>query len=196
MLFSEERFPDDISYGAIGGPEFSTDIISAHNGYEQRNVNWSTARIRYNVSHGVKNHQQLATLIAFFRSHKGKAYGFRFKDWTDYQIINQVIGIGDGHKTRYPLIKSYGEHNDRFINKPVKNTIKVLFGRKEVKNYHLDYTTGIVTFNTPPQKDVKITVTGEFDIPARFDTDNLDISIDHADIYSWNNIPIVEIKFP
>lgn len=96
MAFHEIRFPDDISYGSNGGPEFSTDIIITQGGFEQRNSNWANARAKYNVAHGVKTETQLAELIAFFRARKGRAHGFRFKDWTDYQITGQVIGTGNG----------------------------------------------------------------------------------------------------
>ena len=197
MLFSEERFPEDISYGAIGGPEFSTSVISTHNGHEQRNVNWLTGRIKYNVSHGVKNKKQLAQLIAFFRARKGKACGFRFKDWTDHQIDQQVIGIGDDKEKKYQLMKDYGDNNIRMLNKPVKDTINICFNERQLSSgYDIDYKTGMLMFHLPPPKDVMIIATCEFDIPARFDTDALAVSIDYADIYSWNNIPIVEIKFP
>ncbi|MDM8335575.1 hypothetical protein QUS22_04170 [Wolbachia pipientis] len=29
-----------MSYGSSGGLEFSTDIVTTHNGCEQRNINW------------------------------------------------------------------------------------------------------------------------------------------------------------
>ena len=94
MGFVEEQFPTDISYGSSGGPEFSTDIVTAQSGHEQRNSNWAEARARYNVAHGVKSQTQLDALIAFFRARKGRACGFRFKDWIDYKASNQLLGQG------------------------------------------------------------------------------------------------------
>ncbi|MBQ4874854.1 MAG: DUF2460 domain-containing protein [Rickettsiaceae bacterium H1] len=194
MLFSEIRFPKDISYGAVGGPEFSTDIITTKNGYEQRNINWLSARIRYNVSHGVKTAKQLAQLISFFRDRKGKAYGFRFKDWMDFKCANQKIGNGNGQVKKFQLIKSYLK-STRIINKPVGKTVKIFVNEQELKTgYEVDYQTGLVIFDNPPKTEEIITATFEFDIPARFDTDILSASIDQSNIYSWNNIPIVEIK--
>ncbi|MBY0355033.1 MAG: DUF2460 domain-containing protein, partial [Rickettsiales bacterium] len=75
MSFVEIQFPADISYGSSGGPTFSTDVIEAFSGFEQRNINWSAARARYNVAHGVKTQSQLDELIAFFRARQGKAIG-------------------------------------------------------------------------------------------------------------------------
>ena len=83
--FHEVRFPDNIAYGATGGPEFATTVVVTGAGHEQRNVNWAEARGRWDVASGLKNQQQLDELIVFFRARKGRAYGFRFKDWTDYK---------------------------------------------------------------------------------------------------------------
>ena len=94
--FHEVRFPPDISYGAVGGPGWSTSIVTTVSGHERRNANWSQARGRWNVAHGLKRREQVAELIAFFRARMGRAFGFRFKDWTDYQALAQTLGTGDG----------------------------------------------------------------------------------------------------
>jgi uncharacterized protein (TIGR02217 family) len=80
--FHEVRFPDNIAYGATGGPEFATTLVVTGAGHEQRNVNWAEARGRWDVRSGLKKQAQIDELIAFFRARRGKAYGFRFKDWT------------------------------------------------------------------------------------------------------------------
>ena len=94
--FHEVRFPENIAYGATGGPEFATTVVVTGAGHEQRNIDWAEARGRWDVASGLKNQAQLDELIAFFRARKGKAYGFRFKDWTDYKATGQLIGTGDG----------------------------------------------------------------------------------------------------
>ena len=63
--FHDVRFPEDIAYGTTGGPEFSTDVVVTHGGYERRNVNWEEARCRYNIAHGIKTQAQLEILMAF-----------------------------------------------------------------------------------------------------------------------------------
>src|SRR6185295_947457 len=126
MAFIETRFPTDIAYGSAGGPEYSTDIVITQSGYEQRNANWSAARARYNVAHGVRTQAQLDDLIAFFRARKGKAHGFRFKDWTDYKIVAQVLGTGTGSQTAFQLVKTYtsgGVTETRILAKPVAGTL-------------------------------------------------------------------------
>ena len=196
--FHEVQFPTDISYGSSGGPEFSTDVVITHSGYEQRNVNWSDARAVYNVSHGVKTQTQLDSLIAFFRARQGKAYGFRFKDWSDYSVSGQQIGVGDGAETQFQLIKQYISSPttiSRDIKKPVDGTLTVYFdGIEQVSGVSLDSVSGVVTFSSAPASAVVITADFEFDVPVRFDTDRLSASLDSYGVNSWNNIPIVEVR--
>lgn len=198
MSFIEIQFPADISYGSHGGPQYSTDVVENFAGYEQRNSNWSEGRAKYNVAHGVKTPEQLEELIAFFRARKGKAYGFRFKDWTDYQGINQLLGVGDGERVSFPLLKHYssgGITEVRTITKPVDGTVALyLDSILQTSGYTVNYSTGIVTFTSAPASGINITADFEFDVPVRFDTDELDASIDDFGTRSWTDIPLVEVR--
>jgi uncharacterized protein (TIGR02217 family) len=61
----------------------------------------------------------------------------------------------------------------------------------------VDYTTGTLTFGASaiPASGHTVTVTGEFDTPVRFDTDNLNASMDGFQVESWAQIPLVELLF-
>ncbi len=198
MSFVEIQFPADISYGSSGGPTFSTDVIEAFSGFEQRNINWSAARARYNVAHGVKTQSQLDELIAFFRARQGKAIGFRFKDWTDYQAVAQNIGTGNGSQTVFQLTKKYTSSVTvtRVIKKPVNNSALKIYLNAALQSsgYTVNYATGMVTFTTAPGSGVAVTADFEFDVPVRFDTDQLDAAIDDFGTRSWSNIPLVEVR--
>lgn len=199
MAFAEVCFPTDIAYGSSGGPEYSTDIVITHGGYEQRNINWGQARARYNVAHGIKTQAQLDTLIAFFRARKGRANGFRFKDWSDYKATAQIIGVGNGTNKVFQLVKSYESgsvYETRIINKPVNGSIEVYINSvlQAESVYSLDTTSGIITFTTAPGNLSVITADFEFDVPVRFDTDRLSAILDSYGVSSWNDIPLVEIR--
>lgn len=198
MSFVEIQFPADISYGSSGGPTFSTDVIEAFSGFEQRNINWSASRARYNVAHGVKTQSQLEELIAFFRARQGKAIGFRFKDWTDYQAVAQNIGTGNGSQTVFQLTKKYTSSVTvtRIIKKPVNNSALKIYLNAVLQSsgYTVNYTTGAVTFTTAPGSGVAVTADFEFDVPVRFDTDQLDAAIDDFGTRSWSDIPLVEVR--
>ncbi|MBY0356256.1 MAG: DUF2460 domain-containing protein [Rickettsiales bacterium] len=198
MSFIETRFPDDISYGSSGGPGYSTSIVATDGGYEKRNVRWQQARTRYNVAHGVKNLAQLEALIAFFRARKGRAFGFRFKDWSDFQGIGQSLGSGDGTRTQFQLIKSYssgGVSETRIIHKPVAGSVKIYRNSVLVSSGVTTSTSnGMVQFSTPPANGVLISADFEFDVPVRFDTDSLSASLDAYGVHSWQDIALVEVR--
>lgn len=196
--FHEVQFPPDISYGAAGGPGYSTSVVATVSGHEKRNANWADARGKWNVAHGLKRRDQVATLIAFFRARKGRAHGFRFKDWTDFQALAQPLGAGDGANTTFQLVKHYasgGALESRIITKPVDGSVKVYTdGVEQTSGVSVDPATGIVIFAVAPADGAVVTADFEFDVPARFDTDEMEITIETYDLARWAQIPIVEIR--
>lgn len=198
MAFHEVRFPDDIAYGATGGPEFATSVVATASGFEQRNINWSAARGRWDVASGLKKQTQLDTLISFFRARKGRAHGFRFKDWTDYKATAQALGTGNGTITTFQLIRTYssgGSTDVRTITKPVAGTVKVyLAGVLQASGWSVNTTTGVITFSTAPANDVAVSADYEFDVPVRFDTDRMAVTIEQINLHQWSGIPILEIR--
>jgi uncharacterized protein (TIGR02217 family) len=198
MTVSDQRFPEDIAYGSTGGPVFSTSIVTNAGGYEKRNRQWETARAFYNVAHGIKTKAQLDALIAFFRACKGRAQAFRFKDWSDYQAVGEVIGTGNGAITAFQLRKTYSNGTDtdiRFISKPVQGTVQLyLGGTLQSGGFTVNHATGIVTFSPPPPNGTIIRADFEFDVPVRFETDQLAARLDEEGLYSWGEIPLVEVR--
>lgn len=290
MAFIETpRFPDGISYGAVGGPEFSTNVVVVNSGYEQRNANWSAPRGQWDVAHAARTEAEQKTLLAFFRNVGGRRDGFRFKDWADYQADVTAGLLGTGYGTglpTYQLVKRYtsgSSTHDRSIAKPVAGSVSLTRGGSPVAlgagagNAAIDTTTGIVTFvadasasassitagsttqvvlptnpgtltagqllyltgfsgadaalvnglahtinsvsgagpytftlatNTNgktitlgsgagkkyPQASEALAWAGEFDVPARFDIDKMQVSIIDKGIYGWQSVPIVEIR--
>ena len=168
--FHEVRFPDAIAYGATGGPEYLTDIVILQSGFEQRNQSWDSARARYAVSPGIKNRTQAAEVISFFRARKGRAYGFRFKDWSDYRVTGQLIGTGNGTQTAFQLTKTYtsgGENETRPLKKPVSGTVKIYKDSVlQSSGISIDHNTGLVTLTAAPVTGVLITADCELVVPC------------------------------
>lgn len=198
MAFHDIRFPDEISYGATGGPEFQTSIVMVKSGQESRNQNWSQSRIKWDISTAIRDRADLNQLVAFFRAREGRAHGFRFKDWTDFTGTQQNIGTGNGVITAFQLTKTYNDGlitKVRTITKPVTGTVRIyLNGVEQFSGFTVGVTTGIVTFTVAPGAGVVVTATYEFDIPARFDNDQLKINIQGYEAFIGDAINIVEIR--
>jgi uncharacterized protein (TIGR02217 family) len=81
------------------------------------------------------------------------------------------------------------------ITKPVGGTVKVyLDDIEQLSGWSVDTTTGIVTFSTAPALGVEVTADFEFDVPVRFDTDHMAVTIESYRLHNWQQIPIVEVK--
>lgn len=195
--FHEVQFPPDIAYGATGGPGYTTSILTTVSGHERRNAAWAEARGRWNVASGLKRRDQVEALIAFFRARKGRAWGFRFKDWTDFEAADQKLGLGDGSTRSFQLARHYvsaGVIETRTIAKPVPGSLAVRRDGSPVANWSVDTATGIVTFSSAPPAGAVLTADFAFDVPARFDTDQMDLTLERFALGSWGQIPIVEIR--
>lgn len=201
------RFNDNISYGSQGGPKFKTFVFESTSGTEQRNITWANARGEWNVSHGVRDAQDMDEIRSFFFNVRGKAVGFRFKDWSDYSVTNNLLGIGDSADSGvtgtaiFNIVKDYTvgvETYSRRIFKPIDGTLALTVDgnlQSEGSDFNIDYTTGIITFTNGnrPETGEEVRVTCEFDVPVRFDTDHLSAAHDGFRTESWSSIPIVEL---
>lgn len=198
MHFIEERFPDDIAYGSAGGPEYFTNVVTASNGCEQRNIKWSYARRKYNIAPGIKDKEQMQQIVSFFHICKGRALGFRFKDWSDYYALNEELDVVNGAADTFQLIKRYklGENlsEKRAIQKPVIDSVKIYVNGAVEEKVKINCMNGRVIFDNAPSSGAIITADFHFDVPVRFDIDYLSMAIEGSDIYSFNTIPLVEVR--
>ena len=190
MAFIESRFLESIAFGARGGPVFSTTVIVLNSGAEQRNQNWSYPLQRYDISHAVKTVAERDTLIATFYAAAGRANGFRFKDYADYQatVANGALVLISG--SNYQLVKNYAfgaVTQQRKITKPVSGTLTISGGG----SYTVDYTTGIVTKTSGAAPTAWA---GEFDVPVRFDSDQMQIEILTPNAFTWGQITLSELR--
>jgi uncharacterized protein (TIGR02217 family) len=55
-------------------------------------------------------------------------------------------------------------------------------------------TTGRVTFGAALAVDIEITADFEFDVPVRFDTDHMAVTIESYRLHAWQQIPIVVLR--
>jgi uncharacterized protein (TIGR02217 family) len=207
IAFHEVRFPTAIAFGASGGPERRTDIVSLASGYEERNSRWANSRRSYNAGYGVRSLDDIHAVIAFFEERRGRLYGFRWKDRTDFQscapgavpaATDQGIGTGDGARLTFPLAKTYGASDapwTRTIAKPVAGSVHVaVAGTPLMSGWTVDTTTGTVTFASAPANGAAVTAGFQFDVPVRFDTDKLEINLTNFAAGEVPSIPLVEIR--
>lgn len=211
MAFHETRFPDDISLGASGGPERRTEIVTLGSGFEERNQRWADSRRRYDAGYGIRSIDDLHVVLAFFEERRGRFHGFRWRDWADYKSCkpgwtvaptDQVIGTGDGAEDEFQLVKTYGAAFapwSRDIVKPCLGTVRVaVAGVEQVEGvaWTVNTVTGLITFDAGhiPGSSASVTAGYEFDVPVRFDTDQITVNMANFAQGDIPQIPVVEIR--
>jgi uncharacterized protein (TIGR02217 family) len=177
-------FPGCPSFGYVSEPRYSVSVTQRAGGHERRNANWSRPLHRYTLTVGPRMEAEIAELLEFWHAVGGTAYGFRFKDFADFQscrsgstiaATDQPLIVTADSPSAYQMTKRYtwgARTQDRDIVKPVSGTILVADGgvlKTETTHYVVDYTTGIVDINFSPSG--ALTWGGEFDVPARFDSE-------------------------
>jgi uncharacterized protein (TIGR02217 family) len=209
--FHEITFPLDVALGARGGPERRTEIVTVGSGREERNARWAHSRRRWNAGYGVKSLDALSAVVAFFEERRGRLHGFRWRDRLDHSSAapgaessqaDQLIGTGDGVNATFQLVKSYGGAHAPYarpILKPVAGTIQVAVdgvAASEGIDFDSDATTGLVVFRPgfEPAAGLPVTAGFQFDVPARFDTDFLEVDLAAFAAGEIPSIPIVEIR--
>ena len=209
MGFHEVRFPANLSFGSVGGPERHTEIVTLANGFEERNTPWAHSRRRYDAGVGLRSLDDVEVLIAFFEARRGQLFGFRWKDWADFKScrasgtvtpFDQAIGIGDGVTRDFQLTKTYtsgGASYCRPIAKPVAGTIVIAVARDpkiESIEFSVDTERGGVTFTNPPDVGVEVSAGYEFDVPVRFDIDRIQTSVASFQAGDVPNVPVLEVR--
>jgi uncharacterized protein (TIGR02217 family) len=208
MGFDDVRFPVAISLGATGGPERRTDVVMTASGREERNARWANSRRKYNVGYGLRSLDDVQAVVAFFEERRGRLHPFRFKDHADFKscvasasvsATDQVIGTGDGVTAGFQLVKTYGASPQAYVRNItalVSGTVKIAVNGGASNHFAVNNSTGLVTFEAGfiPAAGATITAGFEFDVPVRFDTDELSINLAHFQGGEIPHIPLVEVR--
>ncbi len=209
MAFHEIRFPASLSFGSVGGPERRTEIVALTNGHEERRTPWAHSRRRYDAGLGLRSLDDVAALIAFFEARAGQMHGFRWKDWADFKScapsvepsgLDQQIGRGNGVQRVFALRKAYASGPARYwrpVVKPVAGSVLAGVGQVEKRegvDFTVDLANGEITFAVPPDAGAVVTAGFEFDVPVRFDTDRIAVSVSSFQAGDLPQVPVVEVR--
>lgn len=206
MSFFEERFPDEIAQGATGGPRWKTTKNRSTGGRRTANKDWSDAIHYFEVSQAIKTLDDFELVRAFFYVVAGAFDGFRFKDFSNFQVA-QALGVlqATAAPSVYQMCKAerYGSREYlRRILKPVTSSVTVWRTRSAVTTVitpSIDYTTGLVTVTGHMVGDTYAWA-GAFDVPVNFADDSMEtaqqISSDDSLLMSWPSIQLEEDPDP
>ena len=203
QAFDDVIFPLEIGRDAMAAAEFSTNVVTTFSGHERRNSDWADARQRYDVGPGVRSETELGVLLAFFRARRGPAIGFRFTDPFDNSsndmtdaptALDQLLGVGDGVRTSFGLVKTYGVNGQvRPVTRPKPGSVIVAVNGAATTPWTLA-DGGIVRFETAPATGASVTAGYHFDVPVRFADDVIEVSRATFGAGDMPLVPLIEIK--
>ncbi|WCT77660.1 DUF2460 domain-containing protein [Novosphingobium humi] len=208
--FDDVAYPLPLGLDTKISPAFSTSVTTTASGFERRNSLWSDARLSFDVGPGIRSEQDLGILLGFFRARRGPARSFRLGDPSDFSsngmtgtpsAVDQMLGIGDGLITSFPLVKRYGtgalgenEAQLRRITRPRSGSVLVsVNGAAQATGWVLG-AGGVVQFTTPPAAGAIVRAGFLFDVPVRFEQDRLDISGLTFLAGEAPSVPVIEVR--
>lgn len=136
-LFDELLLDPDIftAGGATGGPEYANTIVkNPATGIYKVNVNRYDFQQVWTMDVGLMESSDLDYFMEFWGGGFGSAYGFRVVVVSDFWVIDEVIGTGDGVQTVFNLTKTYLRPgaNHSYIRRIVKPVVNLLTGGASV----------------------------------------------------------------
>jgi len=108
--------------------------------------------------------------------------------------------VGDAQEVDFQAIKTYpaataGVNYERDINKLVALRVFVNAVEQTITtDYTVNLNTGLVTFNTAPGSGLSVTADYLFDVPVRFDTDELVRELEHFNLSNWRQVRLIEVR--
>jgi len=115
--------------GATGGPQYANTIIkNPQTGIYKVNVGRYDFQQVWDMHTELMEPADLDYFMEFWGGGFGSAYGFRMLVVSDFFVIGEVLGTGNGVQTVFPLLKSYSRPGAshsyvRRIVKPVVNAL-------------------------------------------------------------------------
>jgi uncharacterized protein (TIGR02217 family) len=202
MAFLETpRLNPRITFGARGGPRWSTTKAHVPGGARVVNRNFTYPLHTYDISQCIRTNADFEIVRAFFYNVYGAFDGFRFKDWSDFSVTAATGGTSLVSGSIYQLERLYTTGARTFRRQIKKPISPIIFYRNGVAiSPTIDYTNGQVTVTGHTGGDV-YTWAGEFDVPVAFVNDQMEAEIvDRSPasgrelLLSWPTIQVEEIR--
>ncbi|WP_230631476.1 DUF2460 domain-containing protein [Sphingomonas sp. Leaf37] len=190
--YDDVLFPIALGREAEVAPTFSTAILTAAGGAEQRNVGWAEPRTQYDVGPGVRSEADIATLLGFFRARMGPARAFRLRDPFDATGVDEVLGRGDATGRRFALVKHYDGVVRRIV-RPVTGSVRVAVDGVATQGFQVE-AGGTIVLDAAPPAGAVVRASFTFDVMVRFAEDRLRVTRATFLAGEAASVPLIEVR--
>lgn len=189
--------PETVSVGFKGGPTFSTDKVRSVSQQTRRFPNQEIAVHKYSWNYQNADNEPTVALIDWLRGlffdRRGDLKTFLMKDWADYKLVAEQIGLGDGTTATFQVTKTYTAGFNPYVRiirhlKAGTLVVKVDGVTQTITTAYTVNSTGLITFTGGhiPALDAVITVNGEFYVPVNLEGDAFSTSLPEQNEYIVN----------
>lgn len=217
--FVDERLSGRIpGYPCISSPRWSSSIVQVDSGAERVNQRWEHPLHRYTLPDAIREHTTFEDIHNHWLVMRGPVHTFPFRDPLDFASTeldspnteptisgtDQVIGTGDGATTDFQLTKTYAVGSQTYtrnIFHPITSSVLVTINNVDPETlspaitWTVSRTTGIVSFDTPPNPGVTIRAGYLYDVEVRFESDeSFDGIVQTFGVSGFADITLVEVR--
>ncbi len=163
MSFDNIRLPLDIERGVRVLQEFAVSKVRLANGFSRSLLRQNFAAREWNIAFGLQGLTGVAAqdgilaIYNFYMARGGILNSWRMRDWLDYQLVQEVIGVGDGVEYQFQIQRTLTDFGSftrvEEITKPSNDAADTTTAvrvngasQTETTDFDIDYTTGIMTF--------------------------------------------------
>lgn len=202
MSFDDIRLPLDIERGVKVSPEFAVSKVRLASGFSRTLLRQNFATRMWNIAYGLQGltgvdlDDGILAIYQFYMARGGILNSFRMRDWLDYQLVQEVIGTGDGVEFQFQITLAHSDFGSflrvQQITKPsndADDTATVVRVNAAVQtestDFDIEYTTGVMTFLADeasiPLTDCSMVVTSPQLKVLTFDTGDVITGVEVGD---------------
>jgi uncharacterized protein (TIGR02217 family) len=179
-----EVFPSELTFTLTRSLVSQRIRSSAQRRWQQRRQTLHRPFYTFDLTSENLNQSQIETLNDFYLVHEYQDQddddAFLLRDPKDNERTNENIGVGDNSETQFTIKANYtfGSKSVEVVQGHIVNGTETIYlngSEVSTSDYVINYTTGLVTFDTAPGNGVQVTADYEFRRKCIFQEENLGI---------------------
>ncbi len=196
MSFHNILFPSCLEMFLSSKSLFTTSRIISLSGREIRSLDHEYNRGQYLLKDCFLSEEEFAIFNNFFKARRGSRFAFLLKDFADFVVQKQIIGVGDGRQREFQLYKAYHDEKYPYIRKITrtsKDSLKIYVEENEISNWQVSKDTGVILLESPLKQYVNLFASFEFYITVRFSEDSFDYKLRSDGAIEILNVSLLEV---
>lgn len=172
-MFINEIFDLNLSKTATYSTSFLTKINSTQLNFENRRNIQNQARYKYNIPSQIISIEKYQSLIQFFNTAQGMFASFKFFDFLDHKIDNQIVEL---EKDKIYIYKEY-KNGDVVLRRKIhlinENTLQIFVNDVKIENFIFNDSDCSISFPFVLTENDTIQISCDFYARVRFNNDDL-----------------------